>query len=423
MFITEIWAPQNLTNITFTYDTSKLIYNGSNANNITITITITISGNTISWIDSLNTFIFGYNKFGSSNLYNFYFSRKPSVKIGDTLFAKVFINASSVSCVDSIYNIMRSSYDPNEKLATPELTTTQVANGDYINYTINFQNTGNDTAYNIVVADTLSNLLQTNNMEMIATSHNCNTIVQNGIIYFEFRNILLPDSFSNFNGSHGFVSFRIKTVNTLIAGDSITNKASIYFDYNNPVLTNTAVTNIVNTTTLPLKLIGFYGYKTDNNNQLTWNTANELNTLSFIVQQSEDGRIYKSAGEVSAIGKGNHSYNFIAVNTNNSTYYYRLIIKDKNGGYTYSNVICISGTLNNDKFTIFPNPAKDIITIEYNNIQQIKVVDNTGRTVLHKKLETVSSIFKMDVSGLSNGLYLMQVTNTNGETKTEKLMI
>ena len=402
------------TTIAFNYDSSKLIYNGSNAKNVTI------SGNTISWNDSLNTFFFGYNKFGSSNYFDFYFTKKNTVKIGDTLFAKAFINASTVSSVDSIYDIIRSSYDPNDKLATPELTTTQVNSGDYINYTINFQNTGNDTAYNIIIADSLDRLLQANTLEIIGASNNCKTTLQKGTIYFEFKNILLPDSFTNFKNSHGFVCFRVKPVNTVSNGNVITNTASIYFDYNSPILTNTAVTNIVNMTSLPLKLLSFNGVRKNNNEVLLfWNTANENNTQSFIIQESIDGRIFKSIGEVAAIGKNNNSYQFTVNKIDAPIVYYRLIIKDKNGAYTYSEVKQLK--MDNGQLIISPNPAKDIVTISGNNIKQLTLVDFTGRAVITKEVNTNS--IKLAISNLSKGIYMVKATLQDGSVQTEKMVV
>jgi hypothetical protein len=55
-----------------------------------------------------------------------------------------------------------------------------------------------------------------------------------------FNNINLPDSADNFSGSQGFVQFRIKPKGGLPPGESIDNTASIYFDYNAPVNTNTS---------------------------------------------------------------------------------------------------------------------------------------------------------------------------------------
>jgi hypothetical protein len=62
---------------------------------------------------------------------------------------------------------------------------------------------------------------------------------------FLFENILLPDSNASEPQSHGFVKYRIKPKTSLLAGDSVTNKAYIYFDFNAPVETNTATTKII----------------------------------------------------------------------------------------------------------------------------------------------------------------------------------
>jgi hypothetical protein len=62
---------------------------------------------------------------------------------------------------------------------------------------------------------------------------------------YQFDNILLPDSNVNEPLSHGFIRYRIKPVSTLIAGDTIKNSASVFFDFNAPVATNDAETEIV----------------------------------------------------------------------------------------------------------------------------------------------------------------------------------
>lgn len=65
-----------------------------------------------------------------------------------------------------------------------------------------------------------------------------------------FNNIALPDSNTNEAASHGFIKYRIKPKNTLTVSDSITNLAGIIFDYNVPIITNTALTRIVTPTGL-----------------------------------------------------------------------------------------------------------------------------------------------------------------------------
>ncbi|SFC66555.1 conserved repeat domain-containing protein/Por secretion system C-terminal sorting domain-containing protein [Flexibacter flexilis DSM 6793] len=141
------------------------------------------------------------------------------------------------------------SFDPNDKQARPEISPAQIAAGEYIDYIIRFQNTGTDTAFTVVIADTLANTLQTNTLEVVSSSHNVRTSLNGSVVYFEHLNILLPDSNVNEKASHGFVSFRIKPKVSLAVGATVSNKAAIYFDYNAPVITNTAVTKKVQNTT------------------------------------------------------------------------------------------------------------------------------------------------------------------------------
>ena len=58
----------------------------------------------------------------------------------------------------------------------------------------------------------------------------------------------MPDSNVNERRSHGFVRYRIRPKSNLVAGNEVRNKASIYFDYNAPVVTNETV-NIVTVVT------------------------------------------------------------------------------------------------------------------------------------------------------------------------------
>ncbi|STD05580.1 DUF7619 domain-containing protein [Chryseobacterium carnipullorum] len=44
----------------------------------------------------------------------------------------------------------------------------------------------------------------------------------------------------------GYISFKIKTKATLTMGDSFSNTAKIYFDYNHPIVTNTFTTTVKN---------------------------------------------------------------------------------------------------------------------------------------------------------------------------------
>jgi hypothetical protein len=136
-----------------------------------------------------------------------------------------------------------ASFDPNEKLAFPRGFSPQhlIEAETRLTYQINFQNTGTDTAFLVVLRDTLSPLLDPATIRVGAGSHPYTwSLSGKGILEFRFENILLPDSTSNEAASHGFVQFYMDQKPGNAIGSRIENRAGIYFDIVNPVvLTNT----------------------------------------------------------------------------------------------------------------------------------------------------------------------------------------
>ena len=171
------------------------------------------------------------------------------------------------------------SFDPNDILVNRDtLFTTEIPNPPYLDYIIRFQNTGNDTAFNVKVLNPLdTNKLQLNSLEYVASSHpvNMNFIYHERNMEFKFDNILLPDSNVNESLSHGFIHYRIKPKTSLVLNDNIQNNAAIYFDFNDPVITNTATTHVV----LPT---GIASYQSPENIQLFPNPAQSEINLQHI---------------------------------------------------------------------------------------------------------------------------------------------
>ena len=301
-----------------------------------------------------------------------------------------------------------------------------------IDYTIRFQNTGNDTAIHIVIADTLSSKLQANSLQIIATSHDCKTSIKDGVVFFEMRNIMLPDSNVNKLKSNGFIRFTMLPQSSVVAGDNIPNSAAIYFDYNKPVITNTAHTLIKNV--LPVKITNYQlRIKNDANIPLlggvwgglienTWATANEINLSHFVVQRSADGKVFKSVGSVAA--KGNSFYSFIdELKTKDQlpkTLYYRLQSIDKDGKYSFSDVRQVS-FVNQQSVKIYPNPAKNSVTISCSNAKEISIINNIGITI--KQFSNSNSPIVFNTQHLAKGFYVVKIITINGETKTEKLLV
>lgn len=139
-----------------------------------------------------------------------------------------------------------NSYDPNEKVVTPKGAGPDrlVDNNTELEYTIYFQNTGNDTAYLVRVTDTLVDYLNPATLVAGASSHPYKMELNGRALQFTFYNINLPDSGANQLGSNGFVKFKIKQRPGNANGTVINNKVAIYFDYNPPVITNNATVRI-----------------------------------------------------------------------------------------------------------------------------------------------------------------------------------
>lgn len=166
-------------------------------------------------------------------------------ELGDTIHLEVHVN--SVGDVDSTndvkdYNVqVTGSFDPNNKLVYPigACNENYITHEQKLTYTIQFQNTGTADAVNIFILDTLSIRLNKNTLRIIASSHPMVTEYLPGeIIKFVFNNIYLPDSNSNEPESHGYVIFEIESKPSAPDGAVIENSAAIYFDYNEPIITN-----------------------------------------------------------------------------------------------------------------------------------------------------------------------------------------
>ena len=136
-----------------------------------------------------------------------------------------------------------SSYDPNDKQAFPRGYSDEhfIEPNTDIEYLIRFQNEGTDTAFRVVIRDTLSFALNEYTVVPGASSHHYEFDLYNSnVLKFTFNDIMLPQKDIDEEGSMGFVKFKIKQREDNPIGTEILNSAAIYFDYNAPVITEDA---------------------------------------------------------------------------------------------------------------------------------------------------------------------------------------
>jgi uncharacterized repeat protein (TIGR01451 family) len=257
----------------------------------------------------------------------------PSIA-GDTItsiaFASVLNGGNEVAnFTNSCSQIIRCSFDPNDKSVEP----LGVGNGNYVlinnylEYTIRFQNTGNDTAFTVMILDTISDAMDMSSFQVIAQSNPVETHLYGNVAQFKFNNILLPDSNINEPASHGFIKYRIKPKTTTPVGTVVENQAGIYFDLNYPITTNVTSNTVTDVlpngiTTITLAKDGLLVFPNPSSRLFTFELPNNKGAkVSY--------RVFDAQGKV--VLANSALQNLITIdgeNWNNGIYYLIVISED-----------------------------------------------------------------------------------------------
>lgn len=292
-----------------------------------------IDGDTLMWSYS-NLSNLSNGMYWNSFFAGVHLTPNLSVNIGDELCFEVIVNVpeddifpdnnSAITCLPVV-----NSYDPNMKEVEPR---GEGESGnippftDQLTYTIHFQNTGNAVAYNIYILDTLDANLDASSLQVFSTSHQMvPEWVDDHIVKFNFRNIYLPDSTSNEPMSHGAVSYTIKLNTPLPVGTEIRNSASIYFDTNLPIVTNTTLNTIAVSVGIDEASIGSFSARVSPN---PWQDVTTLTIQSDL----SDGKYLLEVFDVfgrkvrSHVVFGN-SFTFQREGLHSGLYFYRLTDK------------------------------------------------------------------------------------------------
>lgn len=215
---------------------------------------------------------------------------------------------------------------------------------------------------------------------------------------------------SNLNVMHYVGSSWLPTTATLTGAGTI---ASPYYA-TAAGFTSFSPFAVANIEALPLTLLSFNAAYDKNDVKVLWNTSNEINTASFVVEKSIDANLYTALGNVTAKNtNGNNAYSFTDINPVNGISYYRLKMIDKSGTYKYSSIVVLNTKIKGT-ITIYPNPSTTAITVTHakataNAVAEIYLVD--GRKVSTKQLFENNTQTTIDVSKLPAGNYLLTIIN------------
>ncbi|MBP6731055.1 MAG: PKD domain-containing protein [Chitinophagales bacterium] len=214
-------------------------------------------------IDSASTYYYSYDDpthtttwFGSLYPFGQFFSQAAyNVSTSAAINQNIYTTASSSLTLatdanpdnntDSAHQIVVASFDPNNKVPDDCGTGPEgfIDAGKKIKFVINFENTGTDYAINIIVKDILDNNFDIKTFRYVGSSHPdyCDVKAVGDTIYFRFTAIELPFTEPE---SHGWVAFDVQVKPNLAPGTQLQNTAAIYFDHNEPIITNTTLHTI-----------------------------------------------------------------------------------------------------------------------------------------------------------------------------------
>jgi uncharacterized repeat protein (TIGR01451 family) len=263
-----------------------------------------------------------------------------TVALGDLLtnYSTIAAASNDINLTNNSHSSTQTvvaSYDPNDKMEShgEKIQFNQFSQNDYLYYTIRFQNNGTANAINIRIEDFLDARIDEQSIRVVNASHNYIMERVNNKITWNFNYIQLPSFLENADLCKGYVTFKVKLKPGFAIGDIIPNTASIYFDNNSPIITNTFNTEFTSTLA---------------------NTA-----------------------------------------------------------------------FNSDNFMVYPNPASSLIQISLQHstetLQNITIYDVLGKSV--KEIEATNNEMNIDISTLSKGVYLVQITTESNLKITKKLVI
>ncbi|MFT3795852.1 choice-of-anchor J domain-containing protein [Flavobacterium sp.] len=245
--------------------TKTIIYQNTGSQPVSGTLTMTFPSNHFHAVDNINysvsgnTISWNYSNlmpFETRQVYAYFNINTPTdpqfpVNFGDSFLLSVLISPVAGDYFppdnsSAVYTTAVVSIDPNDIMVSEGPFITPDQTDDFLHYTIRFQNIGSAAAEKVLVRNLLEDNLDPDTFEIIGGSHDFGTTLNGRALEFTFNNINLPSMAENEEASKGYLAYRIKPTASVGMGSVIKNQAEIFFDFNYPIQTNTAMTTVTN---------------------------------------------------------------------------------------------------------------------------------------------------------------------------------
>jgi hypothetical protein len=156
--------------------------------------------------------------------------------------------------------------------------------------------------------------------------------------------------------------------------------------------------------------------------KLSWATATEVSTKSFVIEKSIDGKNFSTLEVIPAKNKPS-AYEYTDASKLTGSAYYRLKVTNNDGSYSYSSSVQLSNKVS-VKMSVYPNPVVNTATVSHTQAVSgavLKVSSISGKTISTYNVQLGATQTSINVGNLTKGSYVISYEN-NGEVSTTKFV-
>lgn len=160
---------------------------------------------------------------------------------------------------------------------------------------------------------------------------------------------------------------------------------------------------------LPIVLLSFEAKPMNNEVEVSWVTATEINNDFFTVERSHDGVNFTPIGTKDGVGTTSQMQQYSLTDKNPITgvAYYRLKQTDFNGDFEYSKIISVyTEAAQSTEVSVYPNPNNGLFNVITGGEKttELKIYNMLGKMV-YSTNAAPGHVTSVDISGLQKGIY------------------